>query len=110
MTHDSSMDGFQATSRRVFQACLAYTVASTLVWFYFVVTQNDGGILFRKYNMTPEDAVGIVVYFLFFWIFWSYLFYRLKRFLLKRLGMSPEELSSPRRPSPPSSSSSSSER
>lgn len=92
MTQNDSMSDFQAMSRRIFRACLAYTVASTLLWVYLIVQRSDGGVFFRKYTLTAESIVSLVVYFLVFWILWSYLFYRLKRFLLKKLGMSSEEL------------------
>jgi hypothetical protein len=60
--------------------------AMTLVWIALNVTGADGGVFFKNYRATAQVVGGIVVGFLVFWVFWSWLFYRLKRWLLKRAG------------------------
>ncbi len=80
------------TEQRVFWGCLAYTALSSAIWLYFVISQRDGGVLFKQYNITGETIGNILGVIVVFWLGWSYLWYLLKRFLLKRLGMSPAEL------------------
>ncbi|RPI21031.1 MAG: hypothetical protein EHM61_25725 [Acidobacteria bacterium] len=78
--------------RRIFLACTFYTVLATLVWLYFVISQRDGGVLFRQYNITWESVASVLGAIFIFWCGWSGLWYWIKRRLLRRLGLSKEEL------------------
>jgi len=70
----------------IFRLAAAYLTLMTLVWVYLNLSGADGGVLFKNYRATAEVIVGIIVGFLIFWVLWSWLFYRLKRYLLKRIG------------------------
>lgn len=74
------------TALTTFRLAVAYMAVMTLVWLYLNLTGADGGVFFRNYRATAEVVAGVIVGFLFFWVFWSWLFYRLKRRLLKRIG------------------------
>jgi hypothetical protein len=78
--------------RRVFFSCAAYVVLSSLLWLYLVVSQRDGGSLFRQYNVTAESIISVLAAILIFWVGWSGLWYWIKRRLLRRLGFTNEEL------------------
>jgi len=75
-----------ATARVTFLACLAYMVLVTLIWIVLNLTGMEGGSLFGNYRVTVEIAIRVAIGFVVFWFFWSWAFYRLKRFLLKRIG------------------------
>ena len=78
---------------RVFLACLLYMTGLALVWLFFAVTGRDGGLLFRVYRVDKATVTRILTGFLVFWVGWGWLWYRLKRFLLRRVvGLSQEEL------------------
>lgn len=80
-------------ARRIFVACLLYASATALVWLFFAVTRRDGGIFFRNYAFDRETIVRIAAAFAIFWFGWGWLWYRLKRTLLRRVvGLSKEEL------------------
>jgi hypothetical protein len=87
----SSLSKMARTERIIFRACLAYAIASTLIWLFFIITQRDGGVFFKGYNIEVESIRNILVAFLVFWCFWSYLIYILKAFLLKRIGVTKED-------------------
>jgi hypothetical protein len=88
-----SRDERLRTAGRVFQGALAYTAAVTLVWLFFVVTQRDGGVFFQRYNVDGETLGRVLFGFLFFSVAWGWIWYRLRRFLLRRFaGFSPDEL------------------
>ena len=82
------------TARIVFRLCLAFTSLLTLIWLFLVTTQRDGGLFFRNYNTSLDVLIRGVVGFVFLLIVWSYGMYRLKRFLLRRIGFSDGELRS----------------
>jgi dolichol kinase len=78
---------------RVFLGSLVYTAALALVWLFFLITQRDGGLLFRNYNVTIETVQRLVAGFAIFWFGWGWLWYRIKRVLLSRVvGLSKDEL------------------
>jgi hypothetical protein len=90
---DSAGAALPATAKRVFLACLLYTGAVALVWLSFAVTQRDGGLVFRNYRVDAETVVRIVMGFAIFWFGWGWLWYRVKRLLLRRVvGLSRDEL------------------
>lgn len=69
-----------------FRVAIAYMALMTLVWAFLNVTGVDGGMFFKNYRVTRETLMRLLVGFLVFWVFWSWLFYRLKRYLLRRAG------------------------
>jgi dolichol kinase len=78
---------------RVFWACLLYIAAIGVTWLFFFITQRDGGLFFRHYNITVETWQHIFGGVTFFLLFWGWLWYRFKRLLLRRVaGFSKEEL------------------
>ncbi len=72
-------------SRRIYRGALAYSALLTAVWLFFVITKADGGTLFRNYEVSRQSLARVVTGFLIFWVFWSWLWYLLKRFLLRRV-------------------------
>jgi hypothetical protein len=79
-------------AQTVFYVCLGYTVLATLAWLFLMFTGIDGGLFFRDYRPTLMRIVGFAVFFVAFWMVWSYGFFWLKYWLLKREGMSRDEL------------------
>jgi hypothetical protein len=75
-----------------FRVVFAYMTAMTLVWLFLNLTGANGGVFFKNYRVTGELIVGLIIGFLVFWVGWSWLFYRLKRYLLKRAGFDEREL------------------
>jgi hypothetical protein len=85
--------GTPGAAKRVFLGCLLYTAAVALVWLFFAVARRDGGLFFRNYKVDAETVVRIVMGFAVFWFGWGWLWYRVKRLLLRRVvGFSREEL------------------
>jgi hypothetical protein len=82
----------QRTAQRIYHWCLGYVVFTTLVWIYLVVSQQDGGDLFRQYNLSWQSVSTVLGVIVFFWLGWSFLWYLLKRRLLRSLGFTKEEL------------------
>jgi hypothetical protein len=77
---------------KTFRATLVYMSVMTLVWVFLNLTGADGGLFFRDYKVTGEVIGRVIGGFLIFWVGWSWLFYRLKRTLLKRAGFGEREL------------------
>jgi hypothetical protein len=79
-------------ARRVFQGTLAGTAAMTLFWLYSIASQR-GTTLFPRYNIDGQTIGSVLAGFLFFWIFWGFVWYLIKRAVLRRwVGFSPDEL------------------
>jgi hypothetical protein len=76
----------------VYRGCLYYTVALTALWLLLITTGIGGGRLFANYRLTLEQIAGTVFFMVFFWVIWSYGWYFLKRWLLRRAGLDPGEL------------------
>jgi hypothetical protein len=90
---DAAGVGQPRAAERVFLACLLYTAGVALVWLFFALTRRDGGLFFRNYEVNVDTVVRIAMGFAVFWIGWGWLWYRLKRLLLRRVvGLSQEEL------------------
>ncbi len=90
---DAGSGGGPRAAERVFRGCLLYTAVCALVWLFFALTRRDGGVFFRHTEVNLETMVRIAMGFAVFWIGWGWLWYRLKRLLLRRVvGMSPHEL------------------
>ena len=75
-----------------FRVVFAYMTAMTLVWLILNLTGTDGGVFFKDYRVTALVIVRVIVGFLVFWVGWSWLFYRLKRTLLRRAGFGERDL------------------
>jgi hypothetical protein len=79
-------DPHARTARRVYLGSLLYAIASTALWLFLVATQKDGGVFFRSYNLDRQTLLAVGGNFLIFWIAWGWLWYRFKRFLLRKVG------------------------
>ena len=77
---------------RVFYVCLGYTILATIGWLLFVITGADGGKIFGDNRISLDKITGFIGFFIFFWMVWSYAFYWLKYWLLKRAGLNRDEL------------------
>src|SRR5689334_23583204 len=77
---------------RTFRVAFAYLAVMTLVWLFLLFTGADGGLFFRDYRVTRDIIGRVIAGFLFFWVGWSWVFYRLKRTLLKRAGFGQREM------------------
>ncbi|HVO12072.1 MAG TPA: hypothetical protein VMX54_15130 [Vicinamibacteria bacterium] len=79
---------------RVFRGALAATGLLTLVWLFFVVSGRDGGALFHGYQVTTEAVGRVAVGFVVGTVLWGWLWYGVKRLLLRKLaGLSGDECS-----------------
>ena len=50
-------------AQRVFQACLAYTVLTTLIWLFLMFTGRDGGLFFGNYRVDLDQLIAFVAQF-----------------------------------------------
>ena len=94
---DSTPEGTWEANRRladrVFRGALAVTAAITAVWLYFVVTGRDGGAAFKGYQVNLEAVARVAVGFSVMVVLWGWLWYGVKRLLLRKLaGFSKEEV------------------
>ena len=81
------------TADRVFFGSVLYTSAITLVWLFFVLTQYKGRFFFGRYNVDAQAIGRVLAGFLFFSVLWGWIWYLLRRLLLRRLvGLSDDEL------------------
>lgn len=79
-------------SMQVFYICLGYTILATITWLYLVITGMDGGKFFGDNRINLEKIIQFTAAFIFFWMIWSYAFHWLKYGLLKRAGLSRDDL------------------
>ena len=70
-----------------FRLVVVYLSVMTLIWLALNLTGANGGVFFKNYRVTAQVIGGVIAGFLIFWVSWSWLFYRLKRSLLKRAGL-----------------------
>jgi len=86
-------DHWHATRRlsdRLFRGCLALTAAITAVWLALLLTGRGSAVLGRP--LDPAAPVRVLVGFLFIGVVWGWLWYGVKRLLLRKLvGLSREE-------------------
>jgi hypothetical protein len=76
---------------RLFRAALAVTAAITAVWLFFLLTGLDGGAALAG-RVDGEAVVRVAVGFTVMTVLWGWLWYGIKRLLLRRfVGLSPEE-------------------
>jgi len=79
-------------AKLVFHVCLGYTIVTTLIWLFLMITGMDGGLFFGNYRITLMQVVSCTITFILFWMVWSYGFYWLKHWQLQRAGFSKNEL------------------
>ena len=80
-------------SNRVFLGSLVTTSLITAFWLFFVVTGRDGGVLFRGYRVDAVAVSRVLGGFLFMTVLWGWLWYGVKRLLLRKLvGLSRDEI------------------
>lgn len=76
---------------RFFRGSLAVTVAITGAWLYFLLTGRDGGAAFAG-RVNLEAVARVAVGFAIMTVLWGWLWYGVKRLLLRKLvGLSREE-------------------
>jgi len=89
----ATWSAYRRQSDLYFRASLALTSGLSAVWLFFVVTGRDGGAVFKGYQLSLEAAGRVTVGFLVMTVLWGWLWYGVKRLLLRRLaGLSDEEL------------------
>ncbi len=77
---------------RVFRGALAVTAAITAAWLFFLLTGRDGGAAFAG-RVDGEAVARVVVGFAIMTVLWGWLWYGVKRLLLRKLvGLSREEV------------------
>jgi hypothetical protein len=98
----SDLPAYAGTSRQhervvraevVYRVSLYYTIGLTFAWLLLLTTGIDGGQLFPV-TFSVQLLLGTVVSMVFFWAIWSYAWYFVKRWQLRRLGLSESELES----------------
>ena len=86
-------DHWEATRRqsdRLFRGALALTAAITVVWLALLLTGRGSAVLGRP--LDPMAPARVLVGFLFIGVLWGWLWYGIKRLLLRKLvGLSREE-------------------
>jgi hypothetical protein len=76
-----------------FRSALAASAVLTALWLFFVVTGRDGGAMFRGYQITGQAIVRVLMGFTIMTVLWGWLWYGLKRLLLRKLvGLTKEEI------------------
>ena len=82
-------------ARRIFRATLIYTAALTAVWLLLLATGMSGGTLFGGYELDGRTLLRIAVFTAVFMLLYGWLWYRIRRMLLRRVaGLSESELDS----------------
>jgi len=61
-------EAHRRTADRVFFWSLVYTAVITLAWLFYFLTQRDGGLFFRRYDVDAETVQRLIGGFLFFWV------------------------------------------
>ncbi len=85
--------GTQRTANWVFRGALSYAIVTTLLWLFFVITQIDGGPIIGRYNVDRQSILNVFFGFLFMTVIWGWIWFRIRRVLLRRVaGFSKEEL------------------
>jgi hypothetical protein len=68
-----------------FRGSLGLTLAITAVWLFFVLTGRDGGAAFKGYQVSLEAVIRVAVGFGIMTVLWGWLWYGVKRLLLRKL-------------------------
>jgi hypothetical protein len=89
----SGWAAYRRQSDLCLRASVALTACLTAVWPFFVVTGRDGGTVFKGYQVDLEAVVRVAVGLSIMTVLWGWLWYGVKRLLLRKLaGFSEEEL------------------
>jgi hypothetical protein len=89
----SGWAAYRRQSDLYLRASVALTACLTAVWLFFVVTGRDGGTVFKGYQVDLEAVVRVAVGLSIMTVLWGWLWYGVKRLLLRKLaGFSEEEL------------------
>lgn len=75
----------------VYRVSLYYTLALVVGWVFLIATGIDGGRMLPV-AFSIEQLVGTVISMVVFWAIWSYGWYFVKRWQLRRMGFTPDEL------------------
>ena len=88
---DERWEANRRRADRFFRGALAVTAAITAAWLFFLLTGRDGGAAFA--GRVDVEAVGrVAVGFAIMTVLWGWLWYGVKRLLLRKLvGLSREE-------------------
>lgn len=89
-TGEDRWEAGRRRSERIFRGALAVTAAITAVWLFLLLGGRGSGILGRP--LDPMSPVRVLVGFLIVGVLWGWLWYGVKRLLLRKLvGLSREE-------------------
>jgi hypothetical protein len=89
----SGWAAYRRQSDLYLRASVALTACLTAVWLFFVVTGRDGGTVFKGYQVDLEAVVRVAVGLSIMTVLWGWLWYGVKRLLLRKLaGFWEEEL------------------
>jgi len=84
---------YRQQADRYWRGSLVLTGAVTAVWLFFVATGRDGGPAFHGYQVNLESVARVAIGFTIFTVLWGWLWYGIKRLLLRKLaGLSKAEL------------------
>jgi hypothetical protein len=87
---DDRWEAARAQSQRLFRGCVALTTAITLVWLALLLTGRGSSVLGRP--LDPQAPLRLLVGFLFMGVLWGWLWYGVKRLLLRKVvGLTREE-------------------
>ena len=90
---EAAPDPHAAAARRVFLGRSSTPSPARRSGSSWWPPQKDGGVYFRRYNIDKETLIAVAGGFLVFWIAWGWLWYRFKRFLLRKVaGLTKEEM------------------
>ena len=90
-TPETRAEANRRLADRLFRGALAVTAAITAVWLFFLLTGRDGGAAFAG-RVDLEAVARVAVGFAIMTVLWGWLWYGVKRLLLRRLvGLSREE-------------------
>jgi hypothetical protein len=77
----------------VFKGSLAFTVVLTTVWLLILATGRTGGVFFPRYRVDLQTLQNLFGFFIVMNVLWGWLWYGIRRFLLKRFaGFDNDEL------------------
>jgi hypothetical protein len=90
-TPEARAEANRRLADRLFRGAVAVTAAITAAWLFFLLTGRDGGAAFAG-RVDLEAVARVAIGFAVMTVLWGWLWYGVKRLLLRRLvGLSPEE-------------------